>query len=73
MIFVSGCGKLESDVTSKIRRNSRLLNYKIQVLFESPASVHGALSIAVLTLRCEEHQQDDIWQFPGEIHRYISA
>lgn len=42
-------------------------------LFESAASVRGTLRIAVLTLRCEEHQQEDIWQFPGEIHRYIGA
>lgn len=25
----------------------------------------------MLTLRCEEHQQEDARQFPGESHRYI--
>lgn len=73
MIFVSGCRKLERGVTSKIIRHSRVLNKVMLVLFESPASVHGTLRIAVLTLRCEEHQQEDIWQFPGEIHRNIGA
>lgn len=32
-----------------------------------------AVGSRCLTLRCEEHQQEDVSQFPGEIHRYIGA